>query len=152
VVDGQLAAIGDTAFDAADRLAIVNLFGAYAYGQDERRWDEFRAVFTESPEFRYEAADGRVIEGIDFVISVTKARQEAFRAENIQRRHALNSSYFTSQGPSEASGICYGQVFGTRDGGPPIPDLTAYYEFTAVKQDGVWRLSRWIKHLDQANL
>jgi hypothetical protein len=32
--------IGDTAFDAADRLAIINLFGAYAYTYDENELDE----------------------------------------------------------------------------------------------------------------
>ena len=32
--------IGDTAFDAADRLAIINLFGAYAYAYDENELDE----------------------------------------------------------------------------------------------------------------
>lgn len=37
--------IGDTAFDAADRLAIINLFGADAYTYDENELDEFRALF-----------------------------------------------------------------------------------------------------------
>ena len=40
--------IGDTAFDAADRLAIINLFGAYAYTYDENELDELRALFTDA--------------------------------------------------------------------------------------------------------
>ena len=40
--------IGDRAFDAADRLAIINLFGAYAYTYDENELDEFRALFTDA--------------------------------------------------------------------------------------------------------
>ncbi|MBV8863724.1 MAG: nuclear transport factor 2 family protein [Mycobacterium sp.] len=42
--------IGVTAFDVADRLAIINLFGAYAYTYDQNHLDEFRALFTDSPE------------------------------------------------------------------------------------------------------
>ena len=45
--------IGDTAFDAADRLAIINLFGAYAYTYDENELDEFRALFTDSRNLSY---------------------------------------------------------------------------------------------------
>jgi hypothetical protein len=47
VVDGQpapVADVGAVAFDVADRLAIINLFGAYAYTYDENLLDEFRAL------------------------------------------------------------------------------------------------------------
>jgi hypothetical protein len=40
------------------------------------------------------------------------------------------------------------QVF-IKDAGPPIPDLTGRYEFTAVKRDGRWRFSRWVVAIDQ---
>src|ERR1700677_2670122 len=50
MVDGQAGDIGSVAFDVADRLAIINLFGAYAYSYDENRLDEFRELFPESPE------------------------------------------------------------------------------------------------------
>ena len=40
--------IGDTASDAADRLAIIKLFGAYAYTYDENELDEFRALLTDA--------------------------------------------------------------------------------------------------------
>jgi hypothetical protein len=50
--------------------------------------------------------------------------KEAFKAENNQRRHALNSYWFSGQSASEATGHCYVQVFAIKDGGPPRPDLT----------------------------
>jgi SnoaL-like domain len=124
---------GDTAFDAVDRLAIVNLFGAYAYTYDENELDEFRALFTDSPSF-------------------LAARKAAFKAENNQRRHALNSFWFTRQNGTEATGRCYVQVFGIRDAGPPSPELTGCYEFTAVKHDGVWRFIRWVLALDRTSV
>jgi SnoaL-like domain len=144
--------IGDTAFDAVDRLAIINLFGAYAYTYDENELDEFRALFTDSPELVLRQEDRMLSEDIDTVMSFLAARKAAFKAENNQRRHALNSFWFTGQNATEATGRCYVQVFGIRDAGPPSPELTGYYEFTAVKHDGVWKFSRWVLAVDQASV
>ena len=85
-------------------------------------------------------------------MSLLAARKAKFKAENNQRRHALNSFWFSSQSADERRGRCYVQVFAIKDGGPPTPDLTGRYEFTAVKQDGAWRLSRWVVAMDQAQL
>ena len=151
-MDGQAAPTGDVGsvdFDAADRLAIINLFGAYAYTYDENQLDEFRALFTESPELVL-VHEGRTLSAdVDTVMSLLAVRKGAFKAENNQRRHALNSFWFSTQSASEATGRCYVQVFAIKDGGPPTPDLTGCYEFTAVKQDGAWRFSRWVVAIDQ---
>jgi hypothetical protein len=151
-VDGLPGAIGDVgsaAFDVADRLAIINLFGVYAYTYDENRLDEFRTLFTEAPELVL-VHEGRPLSAdIDTVMSLLAARKAAFKAQNNQRRHALNSFWFSSQGANEATGRCYVQVFAIENGGPPTPDLTGCYEFTAVKHDGRWRFSRWVVALDQ---
>lgn len=151
-VDGHPAPIedvGSVAFDVADRLAIINLFGAYAYTYDENRLDEFRTLFTESPELVL-LHEGRTLSAdIDTVMSLLGARKEAFKAENNQRRHALNSFWFSSQSSNEATGHCYVQVFAIKDGGSPAPDLSGCYDFTAVNQGGVWRFSRWVVAIDQ---
>ena len=151
-VDGRPAPIedvGSVAFDVADRLAIINLFGAYAYTYDENRLDEFRKLFTESPELVL-LHEGRTLSAdIDAVMSLLAARKETFKAENNQRRHALNSFWFSSQSSNEATGHCYVQVFAVKDGGSPTPDLSGCYDFTAVQQGGVWRFSRWVVAIDQ---
>jgi hypothetical protein len=90
VVDGQATppgGVGWVAFDVADRLAIINLFGAYAYTYDENRLDEFRELFTETPRL------GLLHEGAELSqdIRLLAARKAKFKAENNQRRHALNS-------------------------------------------------------------
>jgi hypothetical protein len=153
-VDGQpapIADVGSVAFDVADRLAIINLFGAYAYTYDADRLDDFRALFTESPQLVLRH-DGEPLSGdIDTVMSLLAARKQAFKAENNQRRHALNSFWISSQSAEQATGHCYVQVFAIKDGGPPACDLTGCYEFIAVKQDGVWRFSRWVVALDQTS-
>lgn len=151
-VGGHPAPIGDVgsaAFDVADRLAIINLFGAYAYTYDANRLDAFRALFTESPELVL-LHDGTTLSGdIETVMSLLAARKQMFAAGHDQRRHALNSFWFSSQNATEATGHCYVQVFAVKDGGPPTPDLTGCYDFTAVKQRGTWRFSRWVVAIDQ---
>jgi SnoaL-like domain len=149
-VDGHpIEGVGNAAFDVADRLAIINLFGAYAYTYDHNRLDEFRTLFTESPELVLLHEDQPLSADIETVISLLAARKAAFKAENNQRRHALNSFWFSSQGTDEATGHCYVQVFAIKDGGPPTPDLTGCYDFTAVKRGGGWRFSRWVVGIDQ---
>ena len=150
--EGQSGAVGSVAFEVADRLAIINLFGAYAYTYDENRLDEFRALFTEAPQLGLLHEGAELSQDIDTVMSLLAIRKAKFKAEKNQRRHALNSFWFSGQTASEASGRCYVQVFAIKDGGPPTPDLTGCYEFTAVKQDGVWRFSRWVVAMDQAQL
>lgn len=152
MADGRPGAAGSVDFDVADRLAIINLFGAYAHTYDENRLDEFRALFTEAPRLGLLHEGAELTQDIDAVMNLLAARKAKFRAESNQRRHALNSFWFSSQSASEATGRCYVQVFAIRDGGPPTPDLTGCYEFIAVKQQGVWRLSRWVVAMDQAQL
>ncbi len=156
MVDGQhppVDDVGGVAFNVADRLAIINLFGAYAYTYDQNQLDEFRTLFTESPDLGLRLRDGTAVsQGIDTVMELLALRKGEFTAQNNQRRHALNSFSFSSQGPEEATGRCYFQVFAIRDGGAPSPDLTGCYEFTAVKHAGVWRFSRWLLAIDQGQL
>ena len=146
------AEIGGVDFDVADRLAIINLLGAYAYTYDQDRLDDFRALFTDSPEFVLLLDNHEYSADIDTVMGLLSARKSRFNTEANKRRHALNSWWFTSQSAQEATGHCYVQVFSIRAGGPPIAELSACYDFTAVKQDGVWRIGRWVIDADQTEV
>lgn len=80
---GQPAPIGDVgsvAFDVTDRLAIINLFGAYAYTYDENRLDEFRTLFTESPELVLLHEGQPLSADIDTVMGLLATRKAAFKA------------------------------------------------------------------------
>ncbi len=102
--------VGRVDFDVADRLAIINLFGAYAHTYDENRLDEFRALFTESPELVLLHEGVPLSADIETVMGLLAARKAAFKAENNQRRHALNSFWFDSQsaGRSDRTLLCAG--------------------------------------------
>lgn len=141
-MEGQLT-------EAADRMAIINLLGAYAYLYDQDRLHEHRGLFTDSPELVLMQEGREASLDVDTVMSLATARKAAFNAEQNRRRHALDSIWFTSQDATKATGHCYFQVFAIRDGGPPDDDLTGCYDFTAVKQHGVWRFSRWVLGVDQ---
>jgi hypothetical protein len=108
-------------------------------------------LFTDAPELVLLHEGRELSSDIDTVMGLLEARKAAFQAENNQRRHALNSFWFSSQSTSEATGRCYVQVFAIQNAGPPSPEPTGCYEFTAVKQHGVWRFSRWVVMLDQTN-
>lgn len=152
MTDAQPGAVGSVDFDVADRLAIINLFGAYAHTYDENRLDEFRELFTEAPQLGLLHQGAELTQDIDTVMNLLAARKAKFASENNQRRHALNSFWFSSQSATEATGRCYVQVFAIKDGGAPTADLTGCYDFIAVKQQGAWRLSRWVVAMDQAQL
>ncbi|KZS76894.1 hypothetical protein A4G29_10075 [Mycobacterium kansasii] len=144
-----VADVGGVNFDAAGRLAIMNLFGAYAYTYDQDRLDDFRSLFTDSPELVLLHDNRELTADIDTVMRLLSVRKSGFRAAGNKRRHALNSLWFTGQSADEATGHCYVQVFSIRQGGSPVADLTGCYDFTVVKQQGVWRISRWVVTADQ---
>ena len=85
MVDGQPAPVtdvGGVAFDVADRLAIINLFGAYAYTYDQNQLDAFRALFTESPELGLRLHDGATVsQGVDTVMELLAERKGEFKAQ-----------------------------------------------------------------------
>jgi hypothetical protein len=102
-VDGQpapVAAVGGVAFDVADRLAFINLFGAYAYAYDQNRLDDFRALFTESPELGLRLHDGATVsQGVDTGMELLAVGNGEFKAQNNQRRHALKPFWFDTKAP-----------------------------------------------------
>ena len=146
--DNAANAAGDASFNAADRLAIVSLFGACAQSYDEGKIDQFLSLFTDTADIKYVYKNKTYFNGLAEVTRAFPERTKAFESGYIQRRHALNSYAFTSQTDNEASGRVYFQVFSTFEGGMPIVAYTGYYEFTAVKQGSTWKFSRWFARAD----
>jgi SnoaL-like domain len=70
---------GDATFDAADRLAIVNLFGAYAHTYDAAHLDEWRELFADTADVRFLNRDRAVTMSLAETIPMLQARHEALR-------------------------------------------------------------------------
>jgi hypothetical protein len=69
-------------------------------------------LFTEAPHFGLLYEGNEISQDVDTVMNLLADRKAKFKAENNQRRHALNSLWFTSQS---------------------APELTGRHEFTAVE-------------------
>jgi len=110
---------GDASFNAADQLAIITLFGAYAQSYDAGKLDEFMSLFADKVELKYMNGDNVVAERLDHVTRVMTGRVKVFAAEKIQRRHFLTTYAFASQTESEASGHLYVLLLSSKDGGAP---------------------------------
>ncbi len=65
-----LNAPGDASFNAADRLAIINLFGNYAQLYDAGNLEEFKSLFTDNVDIKLMERDKVVAEGLDQVTQV----------------------------------------------------------------------------------
>jgi len=150
--DKTVSAAGDASFNAADRLAIVNLFGVYAQSYDAGKIDEFVSLFTDAPDVKLVYQDKTYVNGLTEVARAFSERTKTFESAQIQRRHALNSYAFTSQTDSEATGRVYFQVFSTNSGGRPFLARTGYFEFTAVRQGNTWKFSRLFARSDSPPL
>jgi hypothetical protein len=81
-------------------LAIINLFGAHAYTYDENRLDEFRALFTESPQLVMLHDGAELSQDINTVMGLLAARKAAFKAEKNQRRQKRGAASRTSTAAS----------------------------------------------------
>jgi SnoaL-like domain len=144
-VAGQAA--GNTAFDTADRLAMINVLNSYGYFVDQQQLDSFFSLFTDAPMIEFWQGDRKLVEGWAHFKEMTTIRQAKFKSENIQRRHVFNAPRFDQQGKDSASGQVYLQLYKVQSGAASLITI-GYYDFTLLKWNGHWRIDRWIARLD----
>ena len=138
--------IGDTSFNVADRLAVINLVSSYGPLYDQYKMEEWRLLYTEKPAVEFWLGEKKLGEGIDMLSAITRKRQDQFKREGIQRRHLLIPRII-SQTADTITGEAYLQLLSSR-GDKPSTITTGVYEFTAVNDGNNWKFSRWIAHLD----
>lgn len=142
--------LGGATFEAADRLAIINLMGGYGATYDTGRMDDFRALFTDASDFKFVRGGTVVGDGWGEMMPFLQARQAQAKADGSRNRHFTNSTIcFTRQDKAEAEGTFYAFIVAIRAGSPPLMGVTAEYEFTAVKTGDVWKFSRLIVNIDE---
>ena len=143
----DMQATGDASFNAADRLAIINVLNSYGYFVDELQLDNFFSLFTSVPTIEFWHGESMIADGWEQFKAMTISRQEHFRREKIQRRHVLSAPRFDVQSDDSASGHVYLQLYKTQDNRVSLVTL-GYYAFTAIKQRGEWKLASWIARVD----
>jgi SnoaL-like domain len=131
---------GDVSFDAVDRLAVMNLVGAYCHAYDAGDADVLLSLFTDKADFKYVFMDKT--HGM-------QERLQGFAASKTVRHHVTGSFLITSQSAKQAEGRVYVQVLSIVDARLASIDVTATYDFTAIKQDNVWKFSRFLCRRDQ---
>ncbi len=139
--------VGSASFDAADRLAIVNVLNSYGYFVDQLRMDDYFGLFTDAPEVEAWFAGERAVHDWKQFKDLSTARQEVFKREKIQRRHVLSAPRFDQQDNESASGQVYFRLYRIHHGTISLITI-GYYEFTMAKQRGEWKIDRWIIRAD----
>ncbi len=141
--------VGNTSFNATDRLAVINLLYSYGYFFNEDKLEEFSALFTQSASIELGQGNDKMIMNLSEWRKYISSLQEFSQQQQIQPRHVLNAPRFDSQTSNKASGQVYLQLFTTKN---DITSLltTGIYEFTAVKQANEWKLSHWVVKLDSS--
>jgi hypothetical protein len=95
---------GDTTFDATDRLAVMNLIGAYGQSYDAGRLDKWRTLFTDSADVRFLNRSGVPSNTMSETIPLLEGWMSRRAAASTgTSRHVVNMFCFTSQDASEVN-------------------------------------------------
>jgi SnoaL-like domain len=140
---------GDVSFDAVDRLAVMNLVGAYCHAYDAGDADVLLSLFTDKADFKYVFMDKTLVNSTVAFAHGMQERLQGFAASKTVRHHVTGSFLITSQSAKQAEGRVYVQVLSIVDARLASIDVTATYDFTAIKQDNVWKFSRFLCRRDQ---
>jgi 3-phenylpropionate/cinnamic acid dioxygenase small subunit len=138
----------------ADRQAIVNHVGAYAYLIDEGRWDEWYALFSDDVLFE------GTVPGIGHIIANGKPGFQAFTdlryrgpgssKNTTVRRHTMGNVHVAEQTDTTAEVRTYMLISAAPASAPFKAVTTGTYNASLEKRDGVWTITRWAIEVDMA--
>ncbi|MFZ4537584.1 nuclear transport factor 2 family protein [Propionivibrio sp.] len=143
---------GTTAFNAADRMAITNLLGAFIDAMDERNVDLL--IQYQTPEFTAEyhvfGSPSVTVVGRENFRAMIAKRFAYFETQGIGRRHIFTPPFFRKQTESSARIVIQYLVTSSTHGQNWRPTSSAKAEFGAVKRAGVWYFDSFTERTDAA--
>ena len=141
---------GRDAARMADRLAILNVLGAYPHHFDEREAEEFLDLFTEDVSFEWYMAGEKVggMDGRKAFGDMIVPRMEMFAEQGLIRRHTNANIFIVSQTEKEAHVRMGFILHSVKDMKELTLVSTGTYEGWLGKQDGRWLIRRWIDRVD----
>jgi 3-phenylpropionate/cinnamic acid dioxygenase small subunit len=120
---------GDSNFNLADRMAIMDVMNAYSLYWDNSDLDNFFGLFSD-----------------DALQNMSKEkaneRLEYFKTNSLQRRHLMANTHFLEQSDSTAYIKQYTLLTSTKNEKKFTPISTLVYDVWLIKVNGVWKISK----------
>lgn len=139
--------VGNSSFNARDRLAVMNLLNSYGYFFNENKLEEFSDLFDTSAVIELGDGSNKTTMNLSQWRKYISNLQQFFRQQQIQPRHIVSATRFDSQTGEQMTGQSYLQLFTTQHNMTSLV-TTGIYEFTAIQQEDNWKLSHWVVKLD----
>jgi Acetoacetate decarboxylase (ADC)/SnoaL-like domain len=133
----------------ADRLSIINTVMSYSHLFDERKFDEWRKLWTDDIVFETVVPGSGTIRttGEDIFWEVVANRYGA--PTSSKRRHFQSNVHVAEQTATTARVLTYMLIATTPPSGQFQPLTSGTYDGTLRKMpDGTWKISRWYIHVD----
>ena len=135
---------GSTDFNAADRLAIINLVKVYALTYDNYEIDKWLSLFTDKAVFVAGVPGQKpLVQSGKTFREFWKQRGAAFEKSGNKRRHLISNVVFLDQTSQTAHISAVGLLMNTKNGAEVSVLTPLNYEGWFVKHDGVWKIEKW---------
>ena len=140
---------GDTNFNIADRIAILDVINAYGVYWDENNLKGFFNLFLDDAVRITTDKNGnekKITKSEEEKIAIE--RQTFFKKNSMQRRHMMHNTHFIKQTENYASVIQYMTLLNTTAGKKSNIVSPIIYDFELKKINGIWKISKRKINLD----
>ena len=140
---------GDTNFNIADRIAILDVINAYGVYWDENNLKGFFNLFLDDAVRITTDKNGnekKITKSEEEKIAIE--RQTFFKKNSMQRRHMMHNTHFIKQTENYARVIQYMTLLNTTAGKKSNIVSPIIYDFELKKINGIWKISKRKINLD----
>jgi len=140
---------GDTNFNIADRIAILDVINAYGVYWDENNLKGFFNLFLDDAVRITTDENGnekKITKSEEEKIAIE--RQTFFKKNSMQRRHMMHNTHFIKQTENYARVIQYMTLLNTTAGKKSNIVSPIIYDFELKKINGIWKISKRKINLD----
>ena len=140
---------GDTNFNIADRIAILDVINAYGVYWDENNLKGFFNLFLDDAVRITTDKNGnekKITKSEEEKIAIE--RQTFFKKNSMQRRHMMHNTHFIKQTENYARVIQYMTLLNTTESKKSNIVSPIIYDFELKKINGIWKISKRKINLD----
>ena len=140
---------GDTNFNIADRIAILDVINAYGVYWDENNLKGFFNLFLDDAVRITTDKNGnkkKITKSEEEKIAIE--RQTFFKKNSMQRRHMMHNTHFIKQTENYARVIQYMTLLNTTEGVKSNIVSPIIYDFEFYKINDIWKISKRKINLD----